>query len=169
MPSILILKSKVHLTGLWQNVDHFTKKMLQKLCQITNNIRSRALLRTRLHLNNSTQVCFSQCGNYRNFLSSRFYVKSKMDDGESSVSKSAILTHFDFLNCNMHLGILALLNLLHSTNLFSRNIWVTEKSWNFHTVFFRNGPPIWKYFNPLWCQPHQGLPQDFGYSHLRWT
>ena len=143
--------------------------MLQKLCQITNNIRSRALLRTRLHLNNSAQVCFSQCGNYRNFLSSRFYVKSKMDDGESSVSKSAILTHFDFLNCNMHLGILALLNLLHSTNLFSRNIWVTEKSWNFHTVFFRNGPPIWKYFNPLWCQPHQGLPQDFGYSHLRWT
>ena len=45
------------------------------------------------------KLCMAQCGNYRIFLSLRFYVKSKLTN---SVSKSVVLTHLDGLKFDFY-------------------------------------------------------------------
>ena len=79
------------------------------------------------------------------FLSLRFYVKST----------SAIFTHWEALNFDFYdflhflkaeiyhmnksralkMAKMAVLQILNSPKLVSRKTWVTEKSWNFHTVY----------------------------------
>ena len=97
------------------------------------------------------QTCtFTQCGNYRIFLSLRFYVKSNFS---KVVSKAAILKNWETLNWFLRIFALfesyqinkiqnpsniqnyPFLQLLDSPKLVSPKIWVTEKSCNFHTIF----------------------------------
>ena len=104
----------------------------------------------------------TQCGNFTIFLSLRFYVKS----GDARSTKSAILTRFGPLDFNFYVFFCPLwsvkltkksklkvskiekrtfLELLHSSKLISRKIWMTEKSWNFHTAVCMVQSTVWKF------------------------
>ena len=87
----------------------------------------------------------SQCGNFRNFLPLRFYVKSKLANLDSH---STISTHWESLNfwtfwrlktklTKSKVPKIAVLEYLVSSKLISRKIWVVEKLWNFHTVMLK--------------------------------
>ena len=107
----------------------------------------------------------AQCGNYKIFPSLRFYVKSKLANLKYQnlsflhIERQWILTFFIFaLFGGWYLFTkltkfrvpkmveMVFLELLDSSKLISRKIWITKKWWNFHTVNCRFVPEtlVWK-------------------------
>ena len=89
--------------------------------------------------------CFTQCGYFIIFPSPRFYAESFL--GILKSKKFANLTHLEaliliyvnfcfllFVKSEGIEGITVCLEHRDSSKLISRKIWITEKSWNFHTV-----------------------------------
>ena len=91
-------------------------------------------------------IIISHCGNCRIFISIRFYVKSILQNLEVlKLTFFAILGALNFISafkkcknawkskCRAYNCIkMADFALLEFSKSFSRNIWVIEKSWNFH-------------------------------------
>ena len=89
------------------------------------------------------KVFSAQCGNFKIFLSLRFYVKSKLMNLKSQNLPFFICKGSEFWFCEfLHFlkgeiyqnDQTAVLEFLDSEKLISRKVWITEKSWNFHTV-----------------------------------
>jgi len=107
------------------------------------NLLSKAKL-CKSDFSRSTSSNYPQCGSYRIFLSLRFL--REINFGEFRCSKTAffaILLNFKKYKNSWKPKFrastcvkMADFELLESSKLISRKIWVTEKSCNFHTVLF---------------------------------
>ena len=113
------------------------------------------------------KATLTQCGNFRIFLPLKFYVKSILVNLKSqklpycSLEQPWIFNIWEFHtwrcqkrsqkfkiqscstgpNCSF-LGLIS-----KWPKLISRNIWVAEKSWNFHIVYSQLGCPCLYYLN----------------------
>ena len=98
----------------------------------------------RFHEKTNVGTHYTEHGNFVIFLSLKFYMKSFFYYFWSA--KSAILTNFEALKFDFYAFlhfltkfrapkiVKAVFEFLDSLKLISRKIWMTEKSWNFHTV-----------------------------------